>query len=119
MLIPKGRKYGRIDKSMLAFGTPPRVEDERYLRSARDRDCERCGCPGTTGKVVACHVRAGLEGGTGLKPSDDLVVFMCDRCHAEQEAAVDKVAWWLDLFKLWLRKRYQRWRAQQQERCGA
>jgi hypothetical protein len=110
MLLPKGRRVGRIDKSVLAIGTPARVEDETFLRSAQVRDCERCGCPGSTGKVVGCHVRAGLEGGASFKPSDDLVVFMCSGCHSEQEAAPDKVEWWFALFKLWLRRRYLRWR---------
>jgi hypothetical protein len=115
LMFPKGQPRGRIDKSALPIGTPPRVEDEAFLRSARHRDCERCGCPGSTGKVVACHVRAGHEGGTSYKPSDDLVVFMCSACHREQEAqegADAHIRWWFEMiFKPMLRRRYRIWKA--------
>jgi hypothetical protein len=114
LMFPKGQPRGRIDKSALPIGTPPRVEDEAFLRSARHRDCERCGCPGSTGKVVACHVRAGHEGGASYKPSDDLVVFLCSDCHMLAKDAQERhpgPEWWFDVFKLWLRRRYRIWKA--------
>lgn len=99
-----------IDKSALKFGEPRRVRDRAWLLSARDRVCDRCGNDGKlTGMVVACHVRAGNEGGTRLKPSDDLVVFMCSDCHRLQEANPGP-EFWFDLFKLWLRRRYRMWK---------
>jgi hypothetical protein len=113
LMFPKGQRHGRIDKSALPIGTPPRVEDEAYTKSAPSRDCERCGCPGSTGRVVACHVRAGHEGGGSYKPSDDLVVFMCNVCHAEQEADPGAEWWFENVFKTWLRRRYLRWKAAQ------
>lgn len=112
MLIPKGRTYGRIDKSVLPFGTPPRVEDEAYLRYRGTVDCEACGKPATTGMVVAAHVRAGNEGGAGYKPSDDLTVSLCDQCHADQEGHPG-ADWWLGVLKRILRRRYLTWRSKQ------
>lgn len=114
LMFPKGQRYGRVDKSALPIGTPPRVKDKAYRDSAKGRECERCGKPGHTGEVVAAHVRTGLEGGTSYRPSDDLVVFLCSPCHLLAKDAQERhpgADWWLnEIFKPWLRRRYQLWK---------
>lgn len=110
-MLEKFRRFGRIDKSVLTHGTPPRVEDEAYRRTAPQHACEACLCPGATGRVVGAHVRTGNEGGAGFKPSDDLLVWLCDVCHADQESKPGPW-WWIErIFKPWLRRRYQAWKA--------
>jgi hypothetical protein len=115
LMFPKSQPRGRIDKSALPIGTPPRVEDEAFLRSAVGRACERCGKPGHTGEVVGAHVRTGLEGGTGYKPSDDLVVFLCSACHLLAKDAQERNPgpdWWFEMiFKPMLQRRYRIWKA--------
>ena len=61
------------------------------------------------GTTVAAHVRAGHEGGVGLKPSDDLTVFLCFQCHMEQESQPGAEWWFENIFKPWLKERYLRW----------
>lgn len=96
----------KIDKSQLQFGIEHRVRDRKYLDRAKDGACENCG--GTHG-VVSAHVRVGNEGGTGLKPSDDLTVLLCFHCHAAQEANPG-IDWWLGIFKKLLKDRYAEWK---------
>lgn len=99
-------KRPRIDKSALTFGEPERIRDRRYLDSFAGRACEACG--GHHG-VIGAHVRTGQAGGASLKPSDHLVVALCHRCHADQEAAPGP-EWWLEnVFKPLLRRRYAAW----------
>lgn len=44
-----------------------------------------CSVPGCDRLPVECaHVRQGSDGGTGLKPSDNLTVSLCRQHHAEQ-----------------------------------
>lgn len=104
-------KRPRIDKSALAFGEPARVRDRAYLDTFAGQPCEACGA---THGVVGAHVRTGHEGGTSLKPSDDLVVALCFRCHQDQEATPGP-EWWLEhVFKRGLRARYRLWAARPQ-----
>jgi hypothetical protein len=111
MLLPKGRTYGRIDKSALPFGEPPRVRDDAWRRVQGERSCLKCGA--RDGTVVGAHIRAGLEGGVSLKPSDDLVVPLCHRCHSDQEANPGPL-WWFELFKSLVRRTYRRWQSDNQ-----
>ena len=85
-----------------------RLRDRKYLNSFRDTACEACGAD--DGTIVAAHIRAGNEGGVGMKPSDDLVFGLCHSCHAEQEASPG-AAWWLEkIVKPLARQNYQTWR---------
>lgn len=101
------RTKRRIDKSALAIGVPKRVRDRGYLDSMRGRPCLACGAQDET--VVPAHVRTGHEGGTSLKPGDDLTAELCMRCHADQEANPGP-EWWLLVLKQLLRERYRVWR---------
>lgn len=85
-----------------------RIRDREYLDSFRDRACEACGIE--DGTIVAAHVRAGHEGGTGYKPSDDLTVALCFACHQRQESEPGPEWWFKNVFKVWLRKKYQEWK---------
>ncbi len=96
-----------VDKSQLMFGIKQRIRDKKYRDRAKRGVCEKCG--GTRG-VIAAHVRAGNEGGTGLKPSDDLTVLLCFFCHAEQEDNPGAEWWFENIFKKWLKDRYGNWK---------
>lgn len=85
----RSKRY-KIDKSVLTYGTRPKVIDEKYRASFRNRVCiaasgdgfSLCGLPS-----VGAHIRAGEYAGVGTKPSDDLILPLCDRHHREQEAS--------------------------------
>ena len=83
----------------------PRLRDRKYLDSFEGRPCEACGIE--DGTIVGAHLRAGLEGGTSLKPPDDLVAALCYRCHL-----LDDTETWLRVLKNLLRERYQSWISQ-------
>jgi hypothetical protein len=60
----------RVDKSVLAFGTPPLVRDEAWLKELHDHPC-------VLTFATPCdpsHIRYGLGGGASFKPSDDRVL---------------------------------------------
>lgn len=102
----------KIDKSVLTFGIDARVRDKKYLDSARDRYCE-VSVLHDRETVVACHPRCCGTGGTGLKPSDDLVIFLCRGCHDELDQRVKADDWagaedWLirNILYPMLRRRY-------------
>lgn len=84
------------------------LRDRRYLNSFCGRSCWNCGSGDDT--VIGAHIRWGQEGGIGLKPSDDLTVPLCWRCHAEQEANPGPL-WWAQMVKNMARLAYQQWRA--------
>jgi hypothetical protein len=50
---------------------------------------------------------------TRRKVASCLVVFMCNVCHAEQEADPGAEWWFENVFKTWLRRRYLKWKAAQ------
>ncbi len=108
-------KTQRINKSALAIGTKPKVEDNAYRASFKDRTCEassngidRCGLP-----CVGAHVRAGEYAGIGTKPSDDLIAGLCHEHHADQEANPG-ADWWINnVFKPMLRRKYRKWKTGQ------
>lgn len=88
----------------------PRIRDRRYLDSFAGRPCEACGR--NDGTTIPAHVRAGHEGGTGLKPDDSLVVALCFTCHMDQEAHPGPEWWFEHVFKRMLRVRYNIWESQ-------
>lgn len=103
-------KPGRIDKSVLTFGTPVVIRDRRWLDAHEHFECMCCGRSGD-GSIIAAHIRAGLSGGVSYKPSDDLVVPLCAGCHADQEANPG-AEWWLQMIlKPLMRQRYMNWKA--------
>lgn len=96
----------KIDKSQLMFGVPNRVRDRKYLSSIHGEACWSCGKE----ESVGAHIRAGCEGGVGLKPSDDLVIPLCHYCHMDQESNPG-AEWWLEnVLKNLARERYKEWK---------
>lgn len=108
-LLPKGRSAKtRVDKSALVFGELLRVRDPAYLRSANGRPCSVPGCHQPA--ACAAHIRTGLRGGTGLKPSDDEVEWLCHQHHMDQEAHPGP-EWWFEHVYVPMRKAaYQAWK---------
>lgn len=104
------KKY-KIDKSQLKFGTRPKIKDDAYLKSYKDRHClaapngiDVCGLP-----AIAAHVRAGEVAGMGTKPSDDLTYALCTECHRLQEENPGEQWWFENCFKPMLRRKYRGW----------
>lgn len=105
------RRY-RIDKSVLAIGTRPKIVDPAYRDSYRHRTCQAsrngvdlCGNPS-----IGAHVRTGECAGAGTKPSDDLTEALCDECHRDQESSPGP-EWWIEnVYKPQLRRRYKLWK---------
>lgn len=91
------------------------IRDKAWLQAHRDMACIVCGRQGQ-GDVVAAHIRFGNEGGTGLKPSDDLVIPLCYQHHTELDSNPPDVARWLVKYVLkpLLRRRYEEWKNGQQ-----
>ena len=83
-----------------------RMRDPDYLKSFKGAMCWHCGLKDDT--VVGAHIRWGQEGGTGLKPDDNLTVPLCGRCHAKQESQPGP-EFWADMLKRWARWRYEEW----------
>lgn len=112
MLRRKRKAKGRIaiDKSVLPFGEPERTRDRPYLNKAPEMRCASCG----KGAHVAAHIRTGNRGGTGLKPSDKLIEWLCSPCHDWQERNPGALWWYENVRKVpttfgpddWLNKVY-------------
>ena len=86
----------------------PTVRDRKYLDSFGDEACWCCGAQ--DGTVVGAHIRAGELAGMGRKPSDDLVIPLCHRCHMHQEEHPG-AEWWLEnILKPITRRKYEMWR---------
>lgn len=104
-----------IDKSVLTFGEPERVRNPEYLSSRRGGLCEVDPAHDST-TVVACHVRLDGAGGMGLKPGDDLVLFLCSDCHDEMDGrrpGLQGAAFIVARIVLpWLRRRFLEWAAE-------
>jgi hypothetical protein len=103
--IPKVRHYGRIDKAALHFGEPPRIRDRKWLDTFEHKECWNCGKE-PEGDVVGAHIRWGHEGGGSLKPSDDLVIPLCFKCHQGEPPA----EFWANVLKNLARRAYARWK---------
>ena len=89
------KKHIPVDKSKLKHGMPERINDPPYRADFNGKECAICESTETT---VGGHSRHGLKGGMGLKPSDTLIMPLCDPHHKEE--AKDQVAFW------W---KYKRW----------
>ena len=64
-----------------------KFRSNKHLQFIRTLPC--CTCPATA-PTEACHIRASLDGGIGLKPSDKYVVPMCHECHSKQHRTSEK-----------------------------
>ena len=105
-------KRKKIDKSQLTISEPKRIRDPAYLKAFKDKTCiasdngiDVCSAP-----AIPAHVRIGQEGGTGLKPGDDLVCALCDRHHKEQHHTNESWFWIERVFKPGLRRNYRAWK---------
>lgn len=98
----------KIDKSALRFGEPKRIRDRAWLR-ALAKNCKCAACEADDDTIIAAHIRWGSAGGTGLKPSDDLVVPLCHKCHIDQEANPGP-EWWAECMKSAARRAYRAWK---------
>ena len=106
MMLPKyGRGRSQADVRAEESG---RIRDRRYLDTAPGRICAVPGC----GKTAACgcHIRFDLAGGTGLKPSDDEIDWLCAEHHDDQERNPG-AEWWIRMVFLPLRRAaYRAWK---------
>ncbi len=82
------------------------IRDRKYLDSFRGETCLNCGVSDET--VVGAHIRWGNEGGTGYKPSDDLTLPLCFKCHKSFDADHSSI-WLAVMVKNMARRRYQEW----------
>lgn len=62
----------------------------KYLKYIRTLPCVVCK---TTYDIQAAHVRYIAPCGTGIKPSDEHCLSLCQPCHAEQHSRGEEV-WW-------------------------
>ena len=77
----------------------------QHLAFVRQLPCVTCG---KAAPSEAAHVRAGTDGGVGMKPSDRYAIPLCTACHAEQHR-VGELTFWAALrvdplnvaFRLW------------------
>lgn len=65
----------------------------RHLERIRSMNC--CVCWAAPPSEAA-HIRMGLAGGTGMKPSDLLTVPLCHKCHDKQHTGDGELAFWRD-----------------------
>ncbi|MBS0535822.1 MAG: DUF968 domain-containing protein [Proteobacteria bacterium] len=81
---------GRIDKSVLAIGTPRRLRDKAHLRFVASHACLVCGRQ----PADAHHIQFAQPRAMGLKVSDEFTVPLCRTHHRELHQAGNEVAWW-------------------------
>ncbi len=80
----------RVDKSVLAIGTPRRVRDKDHLRAVASQPCLVCGrSPGH-----AHHLRFAQPRALGRKVSDEWVVPLCATHHRALHTVGDEEKWW-------------------------
>ena len=55
----------------------------KVMQSAKGQRCtaDWCGCGGTTDTTVLCHVRKFGIGGMGIKPTDFIGFYGCEKAH--------------------------------------
>ena len=81
---------GKIDKSVLAIGTPRRLRDKGHLRFVASHPCLVCGRQ----PADAHHIQFAQPRALGLKVSDEFTVPLCRLHHRELHQAGNEVAWW-------------------------
>lgn len=60
------------------------------------RSLRICVCCGAVGEVDAMHVRAGTDGGMGIKPADRFTLPGCRRCH-QRSHDKGELAFWAEI----------------------
>lgn len=81
---------GRIDKSALALGAPPRRRDKAHLRAVAQHPCLICGRQ----PAQAHHLTFAQPRGLGQKVSDEFTVPLCTIHHRELHSVGDEARWW-------------------------
>ena len=69
---------------------PDRRKRARHLAFVRQLACVACG---KAAPSEAAHVRAGSDGGAGMKPSDRYSVSLCTSCHELQHRFGELTFW--------------------------
>ena len=83
----------RRKASKMGIRESAQLRSPAHLQWVRGHDCavKDASCEG---RVEACHVRTGTDGGTGVKPSDRYVIPLCAYHHSRQhnigEAAFER-----------------------------
>ena len=80
-MIPARRK-----KPKLGLRKVPQIRRPSHLTWLRGHECAIAGRNGHAceGRIEAAHVRAGTDGGLGVKPSDCWTLPLCTSAHALQ-----------------------------------
>ena len=71
------------------------IRDNDWRKRQGEEECFACGAE--DGTVVGAHVRIGSLAGVGRKPSDNLIVPLCYRCHSQQHEH-GELSFWVDVF---------------------
>jgi hypothetical protein len=75
---------------VVAKRQPDPRRNSTHLNFIRSLPCCTCGC---APRSEAAHIRAGTDGGIGMKPSDRHTVPMCTECHRHQHT-IGELAYW-------------------------
>lgn len=65
-------------------GRDGRLRSPGHLKYIRGFECSCMESTHHSSRVEAAHVRNGTDGGTGMKPSDNWVIPLCDMHHKIQ-----------------------------------
>ena len=68
------------------------IRDKRHLDFIRRLVCATCLAPAPS---EACHIRAGGDGGMGMKPGDNRTIPQCHSCHMESHTGEKR--YWVDM----------------------
>lgn len=84
MSLPRRRK-----REPLGLREAPQIRCPGYLQFVRGHECVVAAgdwglASPCSGRMEACHVRSGTDGGMGVKPSDCFTFPACTIHHAEQ-----------------------------------
>lgn len=82
---------GRIDKSALSIGAPPRRRDKNHLRHVASLSCLVCGRK----PCQAHHITYAQRRGLGQKVSDEFTVPLCTIHHRQLHDHGNEKTWWV------------------------
>src|SRR5499427_10915758 len=81
----------RIPKTIARGKPKPKLHRRgQHLAFVRQLPCVACG---RAAPSEAAHVRAGTDGGVGMKPGDRYAVPLCTACHARQHR-IGELSFW-------------------------
>lgn len=90
------RRAARIPKTMPPKGEPKpgRLRSRGHLDWIKTLPCLACGCrpPCDPAHLRFNHADPVFKGAMGMRPSDDLAVPLCRKCHDKEEAG--KLTFW-------------------------